>query len=997
MVRTKLATSRQNLPDSSDEVLTRSKAMRPHRFYIFTTYLTLAAFAQGDPPGPQWWHDADPPVIAPGSATNNRGPANIGQAKHMAKSGLDALRSKLPDLANEIESELVGAGKPIPTWDAPQDLASRLGNYAPLQIGQLKAIAHPFYNGLNTIAPAWVLEQIQHVHGDAAIAGTHYWQVTGRPNYTENGYFPWNPETQAETNKSVATVGQLKAVFALDFATVPASPPTDSDGDGLDDAFELILGTSPNNPDTDFDGISDLVESQGATDPKVADTDQDGSKDGQEVDAGTDPVSPQSAPLRWVSTGKSGAGNATPPFIWVSWDSTKNQGGDFWKNSDLAAALSAIEFPTAVPNEPNAGFSCQVFGESIAGTSANYRVGGEGGGQMSQACFFLEVRPATQVEIRRVALKVTRTFENGVEQDPIIEKVEFTIPAGGTLSNRIDLLLVPTGSIDRAEQFLVPLDSAPEVLSVNSDFDEGRIDPATGYAIPDCDDIPGVDQESGSGNTQIALNATRAHLDGLFANDEKVTNDMHKGWFGVNPNRAYNEFWEGAKVTIRKIDKIDDQTGYKESGQVRFYAKWSNGYYGISPYDFQTLQPVNLVLSGVNKRPGEGVYGSTSTIPGGEFWMEGVRPGKITLEWRYQKGDIDIRHEETFIVATHQSKQEWIDQVYYQVKLQSTHWQSILSDPQYGLSYVHPLGAFPINLNQYDPSRGFFLPESRNYVYIQAIYYYYSQLFDQRPEKLYWAGMAKTAGAAVYAGMVDMNTWKISVFVNDAKVDEVLNDFMIQGNKDIFLDQSWAHHAYISSGIWALRYLMGQQVDDGTFDDQPFTDYSAWEEIDQGVEENETQMLHEGNKKLLRREQEVVMQPLYEVMKSVWLDPVGLEQFLATSFTEITYPPENGEGEINIDEMFTINGRNPVHLTGPKLRMVVPSGRLSNFDDRWAWIDNDQNGMVQIWLGTSSSIVGFTEANRRNLNSSVFKQHSALYSQLPTEDDFHLKQFPPGW
>ena len=34
----------------------------------------------------------------------------------------------------------------------------------------------------------------------------------------------------------------------------------------------------------------------------------------------------------------------------------------------------------------------------------------------------------------------------------------------------------------------LPVEIAPEVLRVNSNFDEGRIDPVTGYAIPDCDD-----------------------------------------------------------------------------------------------------------------------------------------------------------------------------------------------------------------------------------------------------------------------------------------------------------------------------------------------------------------------------------------------------------------------------------------------------------------------------------------------------------------------------
>ena len=86
-------------------------------------------------------------------------------------------------------------------------------------------------------------------------------------------------------------------------ATAPTGgvecPSPDTDGDGLTDAYEGIIGTDPNNPDTDGDGLTDgdEVDSDGAgpdtgtgTDPLVADTDGDGLTDGQEVSTtGTDP------------------------------------------------------------------------------------------------------------------------------------------------------------------------------------------------------------------------------------------------------------------------------------------------------------------------------------------------------------------------------------------------------------------------------------------------------------------------------------------------------------------------------------------------------------------------------------------------------------------------------------------------------------------------------------------------------------------------------------
>jgi outer membrane protein OmpA-like peptidoglycan-associated protein len=58
----------------------------------------------------------------------------------------------------------------------------------------------------------------------------------------------------------------------------------DSDGDGLFDKDEAIIGTDPYNPDTDGDGLSDGDEHFAQkTDPLNPDTDLDGLKDGAEV------------------------------------------------------------------------------------------------------------------------------------------------------------------------------------------------------------------------------------------------------------------------------------------------------------------------------------------------------------------------------------------------------------------------------------------------------------------------------------------------------------------------------------------------------------------------------------------------------------------------------------------------------------------------------------------------------------------------------------------
>lgn len=554
---------------------------------------------------------------------------------------------------------------------------------------------------------------------------------------------------------------------------------------------------------------------------------------------------------------------------------------------------------------------------------------------------------------------------------------------------------------------LIPLEMAPEVLAVNSDFDEGRIDPDTGYAIPDCDDLPAaqVDRKTGAGNGELRIDTERDHLDGLYVNDERVTDDMHKGWFGVNPLLLDDEFWDGGSVTITKIDKIDPDTGKKESGQIRFYSTVGEhkfrDYYGIKPYDFATLQATNLVTGGVNKRPQDGVYGSLSTISlDSDFYMEGVRPGKITLEWKFHKGSLDVRHEQTFLVATYKSKEKWLEEVYYQIKLQSSDLggdilsNSIENDvfpPRY-------LKFFPLDLNHYDPKNGFRrFPDSHNYIYIQIIYYYYMQIFDENPEELYWAGMAKAAGAAVYAGMVDMNAWReYSLLVGTpfaqrriTKLDQIIEGFLLAGNRDIFNDMSWSHHAYASSGLWAINHLENEQINNGTIDAFPYTDYRAWDKIDQGIKDGVFLILRDGNKEILRREQEIVMQPLYTALKTIWLDPGNSFEEFVQGEAGFEMPSQNSDGYINIDDAFSLNARNPIEIgQGPMFRTTVPGGSLSSLDDRWSWISNPQSGMLEIWLGTSQNVQGFTATTRMNINRLNFTGHANLYSIS--------KAFPPG-
>ena len=96
-------------------------------------------------------------------------------------------------------------------------------------------------------------------------------------------------------------------------APKPIDPLLDSDGDGLPDWFEILMGTDPNNPDTDGDGLTDFQEVFiYHTNPVNPDTDGDGFTDGQEALFGSDPLNPDSTPIsvrRRASVARPGTAN----------------------------------------------------------------------------------------------------------------------------------------------------------------------------------------------------------------------------------------------------------------------------------------------------------------------------------------------------------------------------------------------------------------------------------------------------------------------------------------------------------------------------------------------------------------------------------------------------------------------------------------------------------------------------------------------------------------
>jgi hypothetical protein len=225
----------------------------PQKKLIPSLLLLLALFALAAPP--LWWSGGSDPVINSNPA-ENKAPANIGQAKHIVSKALSALQTAAPSIAAEVRADLLSSHPDlliVPNPKTPEWIEKQK---APLLIGQLKAIADPFYRRLNTANPTWLSTE-------RSTNGTNH----------PNSIFPWTATPDDDANRAIANIGQLKAVFSLRFETLPPPNP-DMDGDGMPNAWEIQYGLNPNNPsdangDIVGDGVSNLVKYKIGRNPLV--------------------------------------------------------------------------------------------------------------------------------------------------------------------------------------------------------------------------------------------------------------------------------------------------------------------------------------------------------------------------------------------------------------------------------------------------------------------------------------------------------------------------------------------------------------------------------------------------------------------------------------------------------------------------------------------------------------------------------------------------------
>jgi Bacterial TSP3 repeat len=99
------------------------------------------------------------------------------------------------------------------------------------------------------------------------------------------------PTTTTASGPTAAPTTTVPAATTTTTTTTTEPAVVDTDGDGLTDDHEEVLGTDPNDSDTDDDGVTDGVEIDGnGSSPTDADTDDDGLLDTEKSSFGTNPA-----------------------------------------------------------------------------------------------------------------------------------------------------------------------------------------------------------------------------------------------------------------------------------------------------------------------------------------------------------------------------------------------------------------------------------------------------------------------------------------------------------------------------------------------------------------------------------------------------------------------------------------------------------------------------------------------------------------------------------
>lgn len=468
------------------------------------------------------------------------------------------------------------------------------------------------------------------------------------------------------------------------------------------------------------------------------------------------------------------------------------------------------------------------------------------------------------------------------------------------------------GSLHRRHYF-TELQRLPPVLSLNADFDEGNYDPITRRPLADCDD-----------ESLVAMTTYPWNPDRPVGNP--VLDDLHQGWFGIRPDALYNpppyphlagqplpaySFYQGASIKIRKLPRTDPSTGQPESGHVRFWITKGDGggnwqQHLVDPYNrADPAFPANELTGWV--------YGPFATVPAPapdvRYWIEGITPGKCTLEFTCVRGPNTITHEQTFEVGCQWNPDQWREVVRHYIYLDSDHARG---------------GSGPaVDMDGLNISLGF-MP---NRDHARAIYQFYGSLFQERENEFLWPGLAKRVGASVYWGLSD-SQWGIEAqlaiaglpsgaYLIETPLQMTISfqQALLTGMKAIYRDIGWQFMAYHVGGIAAMQNLRDNAYISSVY-------MTAWAQMSEGQRLNNQGLIDSASLLIADQEQRVILAPAFSQIATINSSPIT---WMLNKFT-----------------------KNPVP-GGMSFRDFDADGDITNFNDRCPWVSDPDFGMLVKW------------------------------------------------
>ena len=225
------------------------------------------------------------------------------------------------------------------------------------------------------------------------------------------------------------------------------------------------------------------------------------------------------------------------------------------------------------------------------------------------------------------------------------------------------------------------------------------------------------------------------------------------------------------------------------------------------------------------------------------------------------------------------------------------------------------------------------LPEEKDVINRnKAISSIYADLYLQHPHIFKWAGMAAFASNHIGIGLLPyyLKRFELLDLTSSCRKKGLTNDFNLLRhiNNRIYDDIAWTHQAYLDGGIELLTELMQDNTHYKTM-------LKGWVALDEALsnQEEPDKINHNvwiANTQLLRHEQEVVVQPMFDRFGALFKKMLSL-------CASLDFNPNHLKTDRKYHSSFVwyTYRKQFRSLTKP---FFIPD--LTLFNQRWTWLEN---------------------------------------------------------